>query len=82
LGFDASFFLLPSAEEKRRYWEFARGRFGTVVIIDDLSRGHESGAIVTYSDLVSAAGADGAVYVGLDEINRLIEGGELSPAVA
>jgi hypothetical protein len=62
--------LVPSADAKRRVWQqLAIG--GRLVIVDDLSHGHEGDATVVYDELAAFARATASVYIGLDEIARI-----------
>lgn len=63
--------LVPSAEAKRRVWQQLAGD-GQLVIVDDLSYGHEGEQAVLYHELVAFARETATVYIGLDEI-ALIE---------
>jgi hypothetical protein len=63
-------FLVPYAEAKPRIWrQLARGT--RLVIVDDLSRGHESARPIVDWDLVEVARATAAAYLGLDEITQI-----------
>jgi hypothetical protein len=63
-------FFVPYAEAKPRVWrQLARG--SRLVIVDDLSRGHEGDRPSVDHDLVEAARATASVYLGLDEITQI-----------
>jgi hypothetical protein len=63
-------FFVPYAEAKPRVWrQLARG--SRLVIVDDLSRGHEGDRSIVDRGLVEAARAMASVYVGLDEITQI-----------
>jgi hypothetical protein len=63
-------FFVPYAEAKPRVWrELARG--SRLVIVDDLSRGHEGDQPSVDRDLVEVARATASVYLGLDEISQI-----------
>jgi hypothetical protein len=59
-------FFVPFAASKPRIWR-ALARRGPLLVVDDLSHGHE-GDVRPYDDLVAQARAIGAAYVGLDDI--------------
>jgi hypothetical protein len=71
--------LVPFPEDKVRVWR-TLARDGELVIVDDLSYGHESGTWLARDDLVEIARRTGRAYVGPDEIAR-IASGELPPEV-
>lgn len=59
--------LVPDAQAKLTVWR-CLVRSARLVIIDDLSYGHEGDVRAPYGDLVDAASAVATVYVGLSEI--------------
>jgi hypothetical protein len=62
--------LVPGPRAKPRVWKhLAKG--AQLVIIDDLSYGHEGEAPTVYSDLADSARAVATVYVGQPEIKRI-----------
>jgi hypothetical protein len=67
---DGAVCFVPSAEIKPRVWErLARG--SQLVIVDDLSYGHEEIQPSIYRELVDFARQTARVYVGFDEIARI-----------
>jgi len=60
-------FFVPTAEAKPRVWA-QLGSDALLVIIDDLTHGHESGAPVVYPELVESARRIARVYLGVDDI--------------
>jgi len=62
--------LVPSAEAKRRVWQ-QLARDGQLVIVDDLSYGHEGEEAFIYDELVAFARRTASVYIGLDDIARI-----------
>lgn len=62
--------LVPSAEAKRRVWQ-QLARDAQLVIVDDLSHGHEGDEAVVYEELAAFARGTASVYVGLNEIARI-----------
>jgi hypothetical protein len=67
---DAAVCFVPYAEVKPRVWEkLARG--SKLMIVDDLSYGHEDVQPNIYRELVDLAKQTARVYVGFDEIARI-----------
>jgi hypothetical protein len=63
-------FFVPYAEAKPRVWrQLARG--SRLVIVDDLSRGHEGDRPSVDHDLVEVARTTTSAYLGLDEITQI-----------
>jgi hypothetical protein len=62
--------LVPSADAKRGVWQ-QLARDCQLVIVDDLSYGHEGDEAVVYDELAAFAGRTASVYIGLDEIARI-----------
>jgi hypothetical protein len=62
--------FVPYAEAKPKVWR-TLARVAPLVIIDDLSYGHEGDQPSVYHELVRVANETAAVYVGLDEISRI-----------
>lgn len=64
--------FVPYAEAKPRVWR-QLARSSRLVIVDDLSRGHEGDRPIVDRRLVEAARATASVYVGLDEITQIAD---------
>lgn len=63
--------FVPGANAKVRVWNvLASGSH--LVIVDDLSHNHEAGEPSSYEDLVVAAGLTARVYVGREQIDRIV----------
>jgi hypothetical protein len=73
--------FVPRAEVKPRVWEkLARG--SQLMIVDDLSYGHENAQPSIYGELVDFAKQTARVYVGFDEIARIAADAEAIDEVA
>jgi hypothetical protein len=68
---DAVWFV-PFVRAKPRVWD-QLARNATLVIIDDLSYDHESEDVRIYDDLVKAAEQTASIYIGFEEIMRIVE---------
>jgi hypothetical protein len=62
--------LVPSADAKRRVWEQLASD-SRLVIVDDLSYGHEGDEPSVYRELVALARRTASVYIGMDDIARI-----------
>ena len=62
--------LVPDADAKLEVWRSLR-RNGQLVIVDDLSYGHEDVRPSIYEPLVESARQLAEVYIGLEEIDRI-----------
>jgi hypothetical protein len=62
--------LVPNADAKRRVWQ-QLARDCQLVIVDDLSYGHERDEAVVYDELAAFARRTASVYIGLDDIARI-----------
>ena len=62
--------LVPYPESKPKVWR-SLGEGGRLVIVDDLSYGHEGERPSVYETLVDSARRLAAAYVGLNEIQRI-----------
>lgn len=67
---DGAVWFVPRAADKVRVWQ-ALARGAPLVIVDDLTYGHEAETPSVYHDLVEAARGTATVYVGFDEITRI-----------
>jgi hypothetical protein len=73
--------LVPYPGAKTKVWR-SLAADGPVVIVDDLSFGHEGDQPAVYEDLVEVARKSATAYVGLDEIRRIAgDGSEAAMAV-
>jgi hypothetical protein len=68
---DAAVCLVPTPEAKRRVWKRLSMK-SQLVIVDDLRYGHESRQPSSHIGLVDFARRTASVYVGSDEIARII----------
>lgn len=64
--------LVPDARAKPAVWQ-CLGRRARLVIVDDLSHGHEGDARGLYDDLVETASRLAVVYVGLADIQAVAD---------
>jgi hypothetical protein len=62
--------FVPYAETKPKVWQ-QLARDTRLVIVDDLSYGHEGNSTSTYHDLVEFAKRTACVYIGLEQITRI-----------
>jgi hypothetical protein len=62
--------LVPSADAKCRVWQ-QLARDCQLVIVDDLSYGHEEDEAFVYDELAAFARRTASVYIGLDDIARI-----------
>src|SRR5215208_3279627 len=62
--------FVPYAEAKPKVWQ-QLARDTRLVIVDDLSYGHEGSSPSTYHDLVEFAKRTACVYIGLEQITRI-----------
>lgn len=69
---DDRIWLVPDARAKLAVWQ-SLARCARLVIVDDLSFGHEGDVRLPYADLVDAVSELAAVYVGLDDITAVVE---------
>lgn len=66
-----SLWLVPSPADKLRFWGAAHRSGATVVIIDDLGFGHETGSPRFFAGLIDYAASHAGLYVGYDLIAQL-----------
>lgn len=78
---DGAVCFVPYVEAKRKVWQ-QLAQNSRLVIVDDLSYGHESDRPSTYHDLVDFAHRTAWVYIGLDEITRIAESSKAVEEVA
>lgn len=62
--------LVPSPEDKPAIWR-ALAASARLVVVDDLTHGHESAEPLVYASLAAEARRTADVYVGAEEISRL-----------
>jgi hypothetical protein len=67
---DMALCLVPYPDAKTKVWR-SLAAAGPVVIVDDLSFGHEGDQPSVHVTLVEAARQSATAYVGLDEIRRI-----------
>lgn len=60
-------FLVPRAKDKIPYWKEIRKK-GTLVILDDLTKGQETGKPVPYDDVVLEAKSVADLYCGYEDL--------------
>ena len=78
---DGAVCFVPYAEAKRRIWKrLARG--AQLMIVDDLSYGHEAVQPSIYRELADFARQTARVYVGFDEIARIAADADAIDVVA
>jgi hypothetical protein len=67
---DLALCLVPYPDAKTKVWRLLAAA-GPVVIVDDLSFGHEGAQPSVYAALTETARKSATAYVGLDEIRRI-----------
>ena len=67
---DNLLWFVPNAAAKVRVWQ-TLAKTAPLVIVDDLTYGHEAETPRVYHDLVETARWTATVYIGVDEISRI-----------